>query len=451
MMKKRTPLTHALTASCLLTLAGCQRELAVIDDSVGTDNSDLARDNDAGSPSGSEGTAEPITTDCSCAQSPSLRALTCGSLIVPLGTSDNLIATTADGSIVAFNLEKPDAPGDYTVAYWQAGSGTSRAGRGRLIGMDGAGNSLAMLIDATCSADGNCVMDVKTLDTSSGESQVLRIGQTLYKNTFSRDGMSLLGKIVENDIEYLARATRGGSVERLAPLGEYILPDGFGTYATPNGATIVGRVYKGTPDYDLFDGMETTADRIGTAFRWTEAGGLLIGLGELPSGIKAAQPEVASDDGAVVAGYLEPADPDGLLRGFRWTESTGLVVIGGARGRTFLSADGTVQVSNSTDGTIYRWQEATGAVDLFWGDGIGMSEDGNVIAAQAGTDDALGTIIWDSTHGKRYLYDLLERQGVDLSNWSFDRPRLLSRNGKVLLGDAFCNGAPTLYRIELPD
>jgi hypothetical protein len=43
----------------------------------------------------------------------------------------------------------------------------------------------------------------------------------------------------------------------------------------------------------------------------------------------------------------------------------------------------------------------------------------------------------------------LQARGVTVEGWEFWQPRVLSGDGKVLLGRGTCGGEPTLYRIVL--
>lgn len=425
-MNKSRILSRLLASSCLLTLIACQGELDVIDDTVGSDDSDLTGDgNDTNAPlPPPSGSAEPLDTDCPCAQSTTLRALSCGKG-APFIQND-IIQTTANGSVVAFNLcDEPSL--ECVVAYWQATSGSWELGEGFLVGLDAVGDTLAV------QTDGN----ETTLLDISGESQVFELNIVPGRGALSRDGRSLLGlKAVDNGTSSeLVRATRGGGVDTLEALGPGSI---YSLHATPDGnhATL---------------GFTTGADDV--LIRWSPTD-LTFGLGELPAGATFAFPQAISDDGAIVAGSLAS-----LGTSFRWSEATGFIDLGAALGTVLLSSDGAIQVGATGDPLaserdVYRWQAATGAVSLASGanaNAIGISADGSVIAGRLEDGGATRTFIWDDVHGTRQLRPTLEQADVDLTGWTLGEPRVLSANGKVLIGDALCSGAPAVYRIELPE
>src|SRR5262245_32773092 len=106
----------AACASTLgLLLSACQGELAVVDD-LDNGNANL-------------GAANPLGGPCGCTNTNSLTALGCGQGEVQLMEND-LIQTTADGSIVAFTV-KADVP--YRLLYWNGGTSTQDLGPGFLL------------------------------------------------------------------------------------------------------------------------------------------------------------------------------------------------------------------------------------------------------------------------------------------------------------------------------
>jgi hypothetical protein len=128
-------------------------------------------------------------------------------------------------------------------------------------------------------------------------------------------------------------------------------------------------------------------------------------------------------------------------------------------GNTFLSADGSVLADTSAsesgyEQVSYRWTKETGPLAVFTGtrnEIVGLSDDGSVIAASVELNGTSRTVVWDEAHGTRPVQETLELQGVDTSDWIFTTPRVLSADGKVLIGNALCRGVPALYRIALPD
>jgi uncharacterized membrane protein len=424
-MNRNLILSRLLANSCLLTIVACQGELAVVDDTVGNDDANLTGEDGETNASlpAPGGTAEPIDTDCPCAQDATLQALSCGRGVPYI--QNDIIQATADGSIVAFNLCDEPTP-DCVVAYWQATSGTWRLGKGFLVGLDAVGDTLAVQTGG---------FETTLLDIS-GQSQVFEINIVPGRGALSRDGRSLVGQATDDFVHtFLARAERGGGVERLESMGQGSI---YSLFATPDAGTAVGGFSTGPED---------------ATFRWTESE-LTFGLGELPPGATFAIPQAISDDGKIIAGTLAA-----IATSFRWSEESGFIDLGPALGTILLSADGSTQIGATGDPldsarSVYRWQEATGAVSLVSGtsaSAIGVSADGGVVAGRLEDAGTTRTFIWDAEHGTRRLEPTLELAGVDLSGWTLGEPRVLSANGKVLIGDALCNGAPAVYRVELPE
>jgi len=158
------------------------------------------------------------------------------------------------------------------------------------------------------------------------------------------------------------------------------------------------------------------------AYRWTMSAGIEA-LGA-PAGYTGTYAQRVSRDGSVVAGTTGGAgDP----AAFRWTATTGSVVIAPAKNVIHMSDDGSVIVGNGAlspgDDRHFRWT-AAGAVDLLplssdthssvtW-----LSSDG---AALAGISYALMTqqhpsraVTWDADGKAHSIADLLQAAGVDL-------------------------------------
>lgn len=442
-MNRRLILSHMLAGSWWLTLIACQGELAVVDDSVGNGDSDLTGNEDENEnategegenegepeadppPPAPDGFGAPIDNYCPCAQSDALQALTCGRTVPYIG--NDIVQTTADGSIVAFNLCAQYGV-DCTVAHWQKTRGTLDLGKGTLIGLDGAGDTLALQ-----TATGMSLLD------TSGQAQAFEIYPLIGRGSLSRDGDTFLGYVIDGDAQSLARATRGGGVEVLAELGDRLVTRAV---VTPTG-TAFGA--------DMMNRLDPANDE-GAAFRWATSGAP-VPLGALPGEATVAFVKAISSDGSVIAGHLAPS-----FGAFRWTEATGVVQIGPSWGEVFLSADGSVVLAGDNEGgderSVYRWQESTGAVALTTGTkalAIGMSADGSVVAGQHEDGGATRTFVWDAANGTHDLQDALELAGVSVLGWELAEPRVLSADGKVLIGNATCDGTPALYRIELPE
>jgi len=141
------------------------------------------------------------------------------------------------------------------------------------------------------------------------------------------------------------------------------------------------------------DGQIVVGVAGGTAFRWTQTGGL---QDINPVAGQASDADAISEDGTAIVGEFQL--PSGPYHAFRWTASTGMVDIGtlGGPGSRALGVnhDGSVIVGTSftnqqtTSNHAFRWTAKTGMQDLnklvsgsleltF---ATGMSADGTVIA-----------------------------------------------------------------------
>jgi probable HAF family extracellular repeat protein len=164
----------------------------------------------------------------------------------------------------------------------------------------------------------------------------------------------------------------------------------FGTSEPASGATALGVSAHG----EVVVGVAG-----GTAFRWTQAGGLqdINPAPGVPS-----DADAISGDGTVIVGEYQTSG--GPYHAFRWTASTGLVdlgTLGGPGSRALaVSHDGSVIVGTSflnqltTSNHAFRWTAKTGMQDLnklvsgsleltF---ATGVSADGTVIAGHGRTN-----------------------------------------------------------------
>ncbi|MBY0398966.1 hypothetical protein K2X89_01630 [Myxococcota bacterium] len=210
------------------------------------------------------------------------------------------------------------------------------------------------------------------------------------------------------------------------------------------------------------------------AFRWTESGGL-VGLGDLPGGESSftdcryctdfsSYATGTSRDGSVVVGS---ATSDQGNEPFRWTETAGMVGLGGFEGQPMdswaqaISADGSVIVGDAatTSGSeAFRWTSTSGMVGLgdvpnglFDGpryfiestatDGSG---DGSVIVGTLtypyepfdDSSDSTG-FVWTERDGMRTVASLLTSLGVDLGGWKPDSAYAISADGRTIVGTAY--------------
>lgn len=420
-----------LLSSATFWLCACQGELAVVE-TLDEGDSNLAvagarGDDTEGSPddpAGSDTPASPADdsvesaddgSECECASSPSLTALGCRYGEVPLLGND-IVQTTSDGSVVAFtvcarggnlcNVIRWTATEDYPL------------GPGILLGLSAAGDRVLTSGDGTSGLE---------LVDASGERIGTDLGMIGGHGALSASGEVVVAQKIIDDVAYLVRWS-GGEVELIQEMGYGVTR----AYVNPDATAIVGISDTG-------------------AYRWTQRDGFAYGLAGVAAGADIA-PESLSSDGSVIAGRKSQSDVH-----FRWTESGGFQELASSswQSETLLSSDGSVVAGSLisddlTTGRAFRWTEATGALDLTPGIAsllTDMNDDGSVIVATSG--DYVDTYVWDQANGTRQLTDVLDARGVDRSGWTFGRARVLSGDGKVLLGLGTCGGAETLYRIEL--
>ncbi|HEU5074339.1 MAG TPA: hypothetical protein VFU02_09200, partial [Polyangiaceae bacterium] len=132
-----------------------------------------------------------------------------------------------------------------------------------------------------------------------------------------------------------------------------------------------------------------------------------------------------NEDGSVIAASLElPAESGGTMGAagaFRWTESDGLVQLGG---------------DSATPSTVHD-----------------ISADGTLIVGQIGSASAPGpAYVWDEASGMQALGELLEAGGVDMTGWDLSGgDTQISADGNVVIGMGSCGGTRALYRAVLAE
>jgi probable HAF family extracellular repeat protein len=112
----------------------------------------------------------------------------------------------------------------------------------------------------------------------------------------------------------------------------------------------------------------------------------------------------ASADGSVIVG--QSSSPNGQFEAFRWTEA-GMVGLGDLPGGLFQSFASAV----SGDGSIVVGESAAGG---------------------SGND----AFLWDEAHGMRFLIDVLEEQGLDMTGWRLRTATGISNDGTTITGTA---------------
>jgi hypothetical protein len=206
------------------------------------------------------------------------------------------------------------------------------------------------------------------------------------------------------------------------------------TTVSDDGATLFGRV-------NGFPGNNNQT------LRWTEAGGFEVVAGELDGN----QPERSTPDGSVV--IISSGSPEEFQV---WSAEKGVPHLGplggDLLGALYLSIYSISDNGKVVAGNVYlnnvtravRWTEGTGLVLLgplpggaVPRDGYGMSADGSIMlgVATGGTDS--GPYIWDAIHGSRNLRQELINEyglGASLAGWSLTQSYILSPDGRTIVG-----------------
>lgn len=310
--------------------------------------------------------------------------------------------TTAFGESIANGSLSSEA------FYWNATSGI--VGLGHL-----GGDAFSAALGA--SADGSVIVGYS--------------GPDLYDRYFQTDGQAF-------------RWTAGGGMVALGTLagGTFSVASGI----SGNSLVIVGQ-------------SSSTAYSDGEAFRWTSGGGM-VGLGVLPGSQRSAA-TATNYDGSVIVGYGVHGVVMGgigtiyLNTAFRWTDADGLIDIGAGSGFDIsvandLSDDGTVivgvaQTGLATPSEAFRWTEETGIVALgslgegfFGSSATAVSADGSIVVGASSTDADPITgeaFIWTEQDGMRRVLDALNAGGVETGDMLLSRAMGISDDGSVIVGE----------------
>jgi probable HAF family extracellular repeat protein len=271
------------------------------------------------------------------------------------------------------------------------------------------------------SGDGSTVVGSSSSATSGSQSEPF-----LWT---SSTGMVGLG--------YLGVGSGDGRAESVNPTGDIIV----GSATTNSGflGAFISRPGFGMQQLSLFPSFGTGVSADGTyvigevytgasyvTYRWTQATGMVV-LGALPGGGLGTQLATGiSSDGQIVVGYASSAT--GPREAFRWTALTGMVGLGDLGGATdseafAISADGQYVVGYGTDALgiqAFRWSAAEGMVGLgrFPGPGGGLNTLATAVSAHGNV--IVGTIsgtetspfVWDTVHGMRDLRSVLIAEGL---------------------------------------
>jgi hypothetical protein len=229
-----------------------------------------------------------------------------------------------------------------------------------------------------------------------------------------------------------------------------------------DGSAVVGARLRNSP--------ESASGYVEEAMLWTERAGARV-IGPLPAGASNATADAVTSGGAVVAGWLSDAEHT-ALGVYRYTELDGMTLIIRSRATwvpTLLSDDGTTVVSSDEDeqtvaSTAQRWTLESGTVTLAPGDGRStypnaMTSDGRTIVGQIAPNaggfhrspaEGVTPFLWRSDLGFVELPAALASSGVNLQGWQLGYPGSVSADGRVIVGNAECGGVPSVYRLVLP-
>jgi uncharacterized membrane protein len=246
-------------------------------------------------------------------------------------------------------------------------------------------------------------------------------------------------------------------------LSEGIVMLPFEPHSTVTAISADGRVIVGYLPAITVDGVKNEP------FRYTSSEGQVrLGAGFSLNEFGASAYGV-SGDGKVIVGYDDVQDFTFGIRGFRYTESSGMVSLGQLNIQdpfpvTFaesVSSDGSVIVGmsrseNSADtplsphvpGEAFRHTRFEGMVGLgdlpggeFHSRAIDVSSDGRVIIGFGHSAKGKESFVWDAdSNAMRSLFDALVADGLDLSEWSELKANAISDDGSTIVGSGTHNG-----------
>jgi len=215
-----------------------------------------------------------------------------------------------------------------------------------------------------------------------------------------------------------------------------------------------------TGAYGISDDGTTIAGACeGTIYRWLDGAG---GIDEqvVYEGLDQSVPfDISADGSAIVGQVYKGSEPFAgyFYEAFRWTESGGmqpLGTVGDGHGSTAfgMSPDGSVVVGRySGHGSFpMRWTEATGMVPLAGGGGYARdaSTEGLVIVGELFCGDASRAVLWLQGGDPLFIEDVLESQGIDLSNWWLLSARVVTPDGRTIAGEGVVNPPATCEEID---
>jgi uncharacterized membrane protein len=381
----------------------------------------------------------PCLTLChaDCAVSDTLIPMGCDPS-APRGGIASLPQSNDDGSIIAFDTCDYDSRCSTTYFTLEDGPRPLEVTSGGIF--------------SGISADGQVVLVSPQVELGaesllfSPDGSSVTTGMAPRLALLSADGSVVGVNRSTNGAFNLLRLPRGGEQ---GSLGELPFGDFLFTGATPDASVIVG--------YSTSDTYKP--------FRYTEDGGLMVGLDSLPEGADGAAISALSRDGQSFAGVISRGSD--RLSVFRWTQVEGIVELMpvapatpsiDALGMAF-SDDGSVLVfsgeTNAAAGAFgaFRWTREGGSDSLtpnVQSTAALISGDGRVIIGKGSETDDFNAFYWKDGR-PRSIRATLEGLGVDLRGWRLDTPLALSRDGRVAMGFGQCGEKNTMYRLVLPE
>ncbi|MEM7409350.1 MAG: PEP-CTERM sorting domain-containing protein [Myxococcota bacterium] len=188
------------------------------------------------------------------------------------------------------------------------------------------------------------------------------------------------------------------------------------------------------------------------AFRWSAAAGMEAL--DAPAGAASA----SSLHGSVVVGQADVHEP------FRWDAVGGTQLLGSVPGNnrswaTAVTLDGSTVFGGgqaTADGNAFRWDAASGLQNLgclspFPAICLSIVHDVSADGQRA-VGGPLWAFVWEPLSGMRFLQDLLEDEGIDLSDWTLREAEGVSPDGTIIVGHGTNpNGDTEAFVAVLPE
>lgn len=271
-------------------------------------------------------------------------------------------------------------------------------------------------------------------------------GAYSYASGVSGDGLIVVGS--SEDGAGRDRAYYWTQATGMADLGTLGGADSAAYAISSDGQVIVGYAQDGAANIH--------------SFYWTQAGGM-IKINPLAGGAGSMAYSV-TQDGTVVVGVSDNGASD---EAYRWSAAGGTVGLGviapffGALSHSEaygVNADGSVVVGASTSATTistsFRWDAATGMVDLGTLGGptsaaYAVSDDGNIIVGISDNADGVSEgYVWTSL-GMRSINGMLRDAGVDMTGLFVHEAQDISGDGSTIVGNGVdANGAVATFLIR---